>query len=131
MNLIDWKLFRIPAVVFPVLLLVAGVGLSQVTTDEIVLSIVASGVLCFFHLIVGFIVLESAFDRTPTSFLKRVLGGMGIRLTVMLLIFAGLIMTKMVDETWLLLGLLIWYAIALVFEIVALQKKVSLRQHTP
>lgn len=127
---IDWKLFRVPAVVFSTLLTVSAVVLSQVTTQEIVISIVASGLLCFFHLIVGYVVLESAFEGTPTSFLKRVLGGMVIRLTVMLLIFAGLLMTERVDETWLLLGLLMWYALALVFEITALQKKVSLRQHT-
>ena len=130
MNMIDWKLFRIPAMVFPSLILVSAAVLSQITSGTIVLSIVASGILCMFHLVIGFIVLESAFDRTPTGFLKRVLGGMGIRLTVMLLVLAVLLWTERVDETWLLLGLLVWYAIALGFEIAALQKKVSLRQHT-
>ncbi len=130
MKIIDWKLFRIPAVVFPVLIVVAGFVVSRFGSDEIVVSILASGILCFFHLIVGYIVLDSAFEGTPTSFLKRVLGGMALRLVVMLLVFAALLFAGLVDEMWLLLSLLVWYSIALVFEIVALQKKVSLRQHS-
>jgi len=130
MNMIDWKLFRLPAVVFPSALVIATLVLSQVAPGEVVTSILFSGILCFFHLVVGFMFLESAFDQTPTGFLKRVLGGMGLRLTVMLLVFAGLIVAGVADEKWLLLGLLVWYSVALVFEIVALQKKVSLRQHS-
>ncbi len=129
-NLSDWKLCRVPAVVFPSLLVLSALILSQVSSGEIVTSIVASGLLCLFHLVVGFAILESAFDHTPTGFLKRVLGGMGLRLTVMLIVLVLLLGTDEVDDTWLLLSLLIWYSIALVFEIVALQKKVSLRQPT-
>jgi hypothetical protein len=128
MNIIDWKLFRVPALVFPLLLVISFVSLSQYADDEIANSVLASGILCMFHLVVGFIILEAAFEKSPTSFLKRVLGGMGLRLSVMLIVLFFLIGMDSVDDTWLLLGLLGWYAIALGFEIMALQRKVASRQ---
>jgi len=128
MNTIDWTQYRVPAIVYSGLLVVGILVGAESGGEKVMWSLVASGLLCLFHLLTGFIILEGAFESSPTSFLKRVLGGMGIRLTVMLLIMSMLLWNENIDVTWLLLGLLIWYSAALVFEITALQRKVSHRQ---
>lgn len=126
MSTIDWSGFRMQGALFPALIGVASVIVALTSSEEATQSVFASGMLCFLHVFAGHIILEKSFGKPPTSFLKRVLGGMGLRLGMMLLALLLLLRTHWFDVTWLLLSLLGWYALALVFEITALQRKAAL-----
>ena len=126
---IDWKEFRRPLWVFVPVMLVLWIGGPALTDIQTQRSLLASGTMCLLHALVGTLLLDLAAGRSPISFLKRVLGGMGIRLVVMLLLVIVLLKVHAFEASSLMLGLLGWYAVALVFEVTALQKRVMLQQN--
>ncbi len=125
---IDWKELRWPLIVFPALLFGVWIAGDAVADSEAQRSLFASGIMCLGHVLAGVVILDWAAGRPPTSFLKRVLGGMGVRLAVMLGLVALLLRVHAFEASSLMLGLLGWYVVALVFEVAALQKKVTLHQ---
>ncbi len=125
---IDWRELRLPLIVFPILLIGLWLFGDLIASEETRRSLLTSGLMCFGHVVSGVVILDWAAGRPPMSFLKRVLGGMGIRLFVMLGVVAVLLNVHAFEATSLMLGLLGWYALALVFEVVTLQKKVAQHQ---
>ena len=125
---IDWRELRLPLIVFPLLLSALWAFGDVVASVETRRSLLASGSMCFGHVVAGVLILDWAAGRPPMSFLKRVLGGMGIRLVLMLGIVSLLLKVHAFEASSLMLGLLGWYALALVFEVITLQKKVAMHQ---
>ena len=125
---IEWKELRWPLFVFSTLLLGVWVAGDAVADAEVRRSLVAGGIMCLGHVVTGVVILDWAAGRPPTSFLKRVLGGMGVRLVVMLALVAFLLSGHAFEPSSFMLGLLGWYVLALVFEVITLQKKVTLHQ---
>jgi len=124
----DWSMMRVPAVVFAVGIPAATFAAANFLSAEIGRSVFVGGVMCFAHIAAGFVILELSFHSTPTSFLKRVLGGMGLRLAAMLAVLVALLKTQAFHTTALMLGLLAWYGLGLVFEVAMLNKKVTMKQ---
>lgn len=125
------KALAIPVGIFGACIGVTAVGGRLMLEQPVLEAVLLSGAMCFVHVVLGLVVLEWSYDRPPTVFLKRVLGGMAVRLLLMLAILAAVLVAAVVRTSALMLGLLGWYSLALVLEISQLQKKVVLRQQGP
>ena len=90
-------------------------------------SLIAGAVVSALHFLAGFLAIEYAFEKSHTTFLKVVLGGMIVRLFGMIGIVIVLMKGFGFDSLSLMLSLLGYYILNLSFEIVFLQKKVSLK----
>lgn len=127
---IDWKELRRPLWVFVPIMLVLWIGGPALTDIQTQRSLLAGGTMCLLHTLAGSLLLDWSAGRSPISFLKRVLAGMGLRLIVMLGLVVVLLKVHAFQPTSLMLSLLGWYVVALVFEVAALQKRVKLQQET-
>ncbi|MBI4417487.1 MAG: hypothetical protein HY563_01840 [Ignavibacteriales bacterium] len=94
-------------------------------------SVLAGAMISLTNFLLGFVSVEYAFDKSHTTFLKIVLGGMVGRLMIMALVVLLLIKVYSFDALSLMLTLLGYYAVNLTLEIVFLQKKVSLKNTIP
>lgn len=90
-------------------------------------SLLGGSAMSLANFLLGFLSVEFAFDKSHTTFLKIVLGGMALRLFLMALTVLVLIKGYDVDALSLMLTLLGFYALNLTLEIVFLQKKVALK----
>ena len=84
--------------------------------------------MSFVNFILGFLAIEYSFERSHTTFLKIVLAGMMIRLLAMTGAVVVLIEVYEFDALALMLTLLGYYVVNLTFEVIFLQKKVSLKK---
>lgn len=113
------------AVIFAAGVAIAAIPLLSMGAHEVALAVLMGALLSTANAIAGFLALEYAIDKPHTTFLKVVLGGMGIRmvialgLLVVLLKFAGL---HAVGLTASVLG---FYVVYLILEILHIQKRVS------
>lgn len=93
------------------------------STEILVAAFVGAGIsIC--NAVAGFLAVEYAYDRSYTTFLKVVLGGMGIRLACMLGIMLMLILLFHMHAVALTFAILALYLPFLVLEILYLQRKV-------
>ncbi|GJQ21332.1 MAG: hypothetical protein HBSIN02_16870 [Bacteroidia bacterium] len=99
--------------------------------DHHVDSVLAGAIISLSNFLLGFASVEYAFDKSHTTFLKVVLGGMVGRLMLMALVVLALIKLYAFDALSLMLTLLGYYIVNLALEIVFLQKKVSLKNTVP
>jgi len=88
-------------------------------------GIVAGGVMSFINLLLGYAAIEFSYERSHTTFLKYVLGGMVARLMLMWGVLMLLIGLYHFHSASLMLSLLFFYVMNLVLEIFYLQKRVS------
>jgi hypothetical protein len=124
---IDRAFLRVVIVVFAGIAVFSWYPLSKYATPEVVSSILAAAALSIFHLASGYWAIEYSFDKSPTTFLKVVLGSMGIRLVLMSGVFVVLIKVYDMRVLPLMLSLLFFYGVNLSLEIYYLQKKVKLK----
>lgn len=106
---------------------VAAYPLSRYGSPEVITAAAVGALLSTANVLLGFFAIEYAFDKPYTVFLKAVLGGMGIR---MLLLLGAMIVSILVfhlHTVALTVSLLGLYAIYLVLEVLFIQKKVLLR----
>ena len=124
---IDRAFVKIVLVVFGLIALLSWYPLSVYGTPGVVAAFFASGALSVLHLLSGCWAIEYSFDKPPTTFLKVVLGSMGVRLVLMSGIFVVLIKVCDLPVLPLMLSLLLFYGVNLGLEIYYLQKKVKLK----
>jgi hypothetical protein len=108
-------------------LAVAGVMLAGRDSPEVVLAVALGTFLSTLNVIVGFLAIEYAFDKSYTTFVKAVLGGMAARMVFLLGAMALAITQFHVHAVGLVLGTLGFYAAYLVVEIMFIQRKVSVK----
>ena len=94
---------------------------------EVIAAISAGAALSTANAVLGFLAIEYAFGKSSMTFLKIVLGGMGVRMVMMLGIMLALILVLGVPAVPLTVSVLVFYVVYLVFEILFLQKKVSVK----
>lgn len=124
---IDRSFGKIVLGVFGLVALVSWYPLATYGTPGVVTAFFASAAVSLVHLVSGCWAIEYSFDKPPTTFLKVVLGSMGIRLVLMSGIFALLVKVCELPPLPLVLSLLLFYAVNLGLEIYYLQKKVKLK----
>ena len=88
---IDRAFVKVTMGVFAAIVLVAIYPLAVYGTRPILEATIAAAVIGLLHLLSGVWAIEYSFDKPPTTFLKVVLGSMGIRLVVMCGLFFLLI----------------------------------------
>lgn len=91
-------------------------------------SAAAAATVSLVNFILGFVAIEYSYERSHTTFLKIILAGMMVRLLAMTGAVVVLIKVYEFDSLVLMLSLLGYYVVNLTFEVVFLQKKVSLKK---
>lgn len=110
------------AVTFVVIALIAAWPLLRYASEEVIIAVVTGGVLSTVNVLAGFLAIQLTFKGSYTRFLKAVLGGMGIRMAVMLGLLLVLILVVRMHAVALTVALVGCSMIYLVLEIFALQK---------
>ncbi len=105
----------------------AAYPLSRYGSPEVIAAAVAGALLSTVNVLLGFLAIEYAFDKSYTVFLKAVLGGMGLRMLCLLGAMIVLILVFHMHTVALTVSLLGFYLIYLFLEILFIQKKVLLR----
>lgn len=113
--------------VFVTLVVICGITaypLVRFASDDMVVAAVAGALLSTVNVLLGFLTIEYAFDKSYTTFLKAVLGGMGVRMVLMLGALLLLIMVMRLHAVALTISVLGFYLVYLVLEILFLQRRI-------
>jgi hypothetical protein len=105
----------------------AAYPLARYGSREVIVAVVAGVLLATANVMAGFLSIEYGFGKSYTTFLKVVLGGMGVRMLAMLLVMLLLLMVFHLHAMAFTVSLLGSYLIFLVLEILYLQKKVIVK----
>lgn len=124
---IDWLFLRWVALCYTAATAAGYLIAANLEAGHHVESVLAGALLSLTNFLLGFVSVEYAFDKSHTTFLKIVLGGMVGRLLAMVLVVLILIKVFAFDALSLMVTLLGYYAVNLALEIVFLQKKVALK----
>ncbi len=117
---------RFPLQVLLVLLVPGGVAawlLAIYGSEEMLIAAAAGALLSTLNVLAGFLTIEYAFEKSYTTFLKSVLGGMGIRMALMIGALLVLIRFVQLHAVALTLSVLGFYLVYLVLEILFLQRR--------
>jgi hypothetical protein len=122
---IDWSFLRLVVLCFAGAAVLTYYPISEFATAEVLHGIIAGGVMSLINLLLGYVAIEISYERSHTTFLKYVLGGMVARLMLMWGVLLLLIRVYNFHSASLMLSLLFFYVMNLVLEIFYLQKRVS------
>ena len=122
---IDWSFLRLVIFCFAGAALLTYYPISEFATTEVIHGIIAGGVMSLINLLLGYAAIEISYERSHTTFLKYVLGGMVVRLMLMWSVLLVLIRFYHFHSASLMLSLLFFYIMNLVLEIFYLQKRVT------
>ncbi len=115
------------AVVLLSALLLLAYPLAALASGEVRTAVAAGAALSTVNVMLGYLAIRYAFDKSHTTFLKAVLGGMGFRLLFMLGAFTALLMGIGLHPVALTVSLLGFYAVFMVLEIVYIQQRMTVR----
>lgn len=121
---------RFPRRVALVLLIGAAVlayPLIRFASPGVVVAAASGAAMSTLNAILGYVAIEYAFGRSYTTFLKVVIGGMGVRMLAMFGIMLVLILVVRVQPLPLTLTMLGFYLVYLVLEILFIQTKVAVK----
>jgi len=104
-----------------------GWPLAVYATAEVRVAVASGAAVAGANVLLGYIAIRYAFGRSYTTFLKAVLGGMGIRLLFMLGAFTLLLVAFRMHAVALTCSLLGFYAVFMILEIVFLQRQMAAR----
>lgn len=121
---IDLQFPRQIAVTLLCAVALGGYPLLRYAPPDVVTAVALGAALGTLNVLAGFAAIEHAFNKSYTVFLRWVLGGMGLRLLVLLGLLAALILVFHVNATALVVSVLGFYAVYLVLEILFIQRKV-------
>lgn len=113
------------AITFGVGLAIAQAVLIVSDKRDLAVPVVAGAILSVVNVLAGFVAVEYSLERSYTTMLKTVLGGMGIRLALMLAILVLLIKVVRLNAVALVVSLLAYYVVYLVLEVLYIQERVS------
>jgi len=108
-------------------LLLLAYPLTVFASGDVRAAVAAGAALSTVNVMVGYMAIRYSFDRSHTTFLKAVLGGMGLRLLFMLGAFTALIMGFGMHPVALTVSLLGFYAVFMILEIVYIQRRMTVR----
>lgn len=127
---VDGQFLRQVLTALLVLAAVAAYPLAMYGSREILLAIGIGAALSTINVVAGYLAIEYSINKSYTTFLKAVLGGMGVRMTVMLGMLVLLIKGFGVHAVALTTSVLASYAVYLVIEIVFIQKKLLIKNQS-
>jgi len=121
----DLSFVRQVAVAIIVIACCAVYPLMIYASQEIVKASITGALMSIVNVLAGYAAIEYSFDRSYTTFLKMVLGGMGVRMAVMLGTLVVLIELFHFQAVALAISLLGCYSTFLVIEVLFIQKKLN------
>lgn len=124
---VDLRFPRQVGVTLLVACALAAYPLIRFGTSDVILAAALGALLSTVNVLLGFLAIEYAFNKSYTVFLKAVFGGMGVRMLLLLGAMLLLILVFRVHTLALMVSLLGFYAIYLVLEVLFIQRKVLLR----
>jgi hypothetical protein len=125
---IDWSF---PRQVLYAVLVIGGCGsypLLKFYNADVIDACIAGSVIATVNVLLGFASIEYSIGKSMTTFFKIVLGGMGVRMALMLAALFGLVKAVEMNAAALIVSLGIFYMVYLTLEILYIQKKVTARQ---
>jgi hypothetical protein len=125
---IDWNFPKRVLVTLAVIALIGIYPLIVYGTPEIITGIIAGSVISLLNVLLGYVAIEYAIDKSNKTFLKAVLGGMGLRLVGSLTAVLILIEVYDIHISSFVASLLTLYFIFMLYEIMFFNKKLSLRK---
>jgi hypothetical protein len=121
---------RFPRQVALVVLIGAAVlayPLLRFASPGVAVAAAAGAAMSTLNALLGYAAIEYAFGKSYTTFLKVVIGGMGVRMLAMLGIMLVLILAFRLPALPLTLSMLGFYMVYLVLEILFIQTKVMVK----
>ena len=121
---------RFPLQVGATLAIAGAIGaypLLKYGSEEKVLGVALGAGLSTLNVLLGYLAIEFSFEKSYTVFVRSVLGGMGLRLVLMLGLLAAVISLFRVHTLALTFSLLGFYVVFLLLEVLFIQRKVSVR----
>jgi hypothetical protein len=122
---------RFPAQVLATLAIVGGIAafpLWKNGSPEVLTAVLVGAGLSTLNVLAGYFAIRYAFGKSHTTFLTAVLGGMGIRMAVILGALVVLIKVAGLHAVALTVSLLVFYVLYLVLEIMYIQKRFGLKK---
>jgi hypothetical protein len=107
----------------------AAYPLARFGSAEIVVAVAAGALVSTANVLIGYLAIEYSFERSYTTFLKAVIGGMGLRMLAMVLALLALIKIAGLHALALTISLLSFYFVFLVLEVFFIQRKVVTKTH--
>ncbi|MEO8166632.1 MAG: hypothetical protein ABI623_00205 [bacterium] len=104
---------------------IAAVPLFMLGSEKIIIAFGTGAILSTVNVLMGFGAIEYAFDKSFNTLLAAVLGGMGIRIGLLLLSLVLLIRYFGFHTVALVVSMLGFYVVYLVLEVLYIQRKVS------
>ncbi len=127
------KVDRFPvqvAITFVAGLAIAAIPLSMLGSKDMIVAFVTGTVLSTLNVLAGFWAIEYAFDKSFNTLLAAVLGGMGIRIGLLLGSLVLLIKYFEFHTVALVVSMLSFYVVYLVLEVLYIQKKISYKHQS-
>jgi hypothetical protein len=97
--------------------------LARFGSSDAIAGFVIGAAISTLNVMLGFVAIEYSFDKSYTIFLRWVLGGMGLRMLLMLGLLAGMILVFRVDTVSLTVSVLGFYLVFLILEVLFIQRK--------
>ncbi|MDP2207922.1 MAG: hypothetical protein Q8K98_03995 [Bacteroidota bacterium] len=121
---IDISFFKKIFWILIISIVIASYPLAVFSNSEIIIATAVGAILSTANIIAGYLSIEYAFNKSMTRFLKTILGGMGIRMFVLLLAMLFVIQVIKLHVLAFTISLFIYYVIFLVLEIFYIDQKV-------
>jgi hypothetical protein len=125
---IDWSFPKRVLLTLAVIIAVGSYPLLVYAPPEVVAGVIAGCVISILNVLLGYMAIEYSFDKSNNTFLKAVLGGMGIRLVGTLVAVLVLIEVFDFHIVSLVTSLLGFYFLFMLYEIFYYNKILSLRK---
>lgn len=120
----DKSFFKNILIVLAVATILAVYPLIAYANDEMLLATIAGVIISTLNIFLGYLTIEYAYSKSMTGFLKWILGGIGIRMLIMLGSLLFVIKILQLHLISFMVSLFTFYAIYLVLEIFYIDKKV-------
>ena len=104
--------------------IISAYPLYALASKEIVIAVIAGALLSTINMMLGYISIEMAYERSMTKFMKWILGGMGIRLLFLLAALFFVIKVLQFHLLAFIISLFGFYTVYLILEILHIDKKV-------
>ena len=117
--------------VLVILAAAAAYPVARYGTGDMAIAAAVGALLSTVNALAGYLTIEYSFERSHTTFLKAVLGGMGVRMVLMLGALLFSIKVVGLDAVALCVSLLSFYVVYLAMEILFLQKRATSRSQNP
>lgn len=124
---IDWKFLKQVLLILIVFGVLSVYPIMNYGTPEITNSIIAGGLLTTINVLLGYASIEYSFGKSTTTFVKYVLGGMGIRLLLMTSSLFVLVKAFDFHSLALISSIGFFYIIFMTLEIMFIQKKINIK----